>query len=76
MKHGHGKITFPSAAAAAGGDLGQEEYEGDWEEDLMHGYGKYKYTSGAVYTGQWAKGKQHGHGCIQYADGSSYEGNW
>lgn len=46
-KHGHGKITFPSAATA--NDAGSEEYEGDWEEDQMHGYGTYHYTSGAIY---------------------------
>jgi hypothetical protein len=58
VKHGHGKITYPSAGASS--DVGVEEYEGDWEEDLMHGYGVYKYTSGAAYTGQWHKGKQQG----------------
>ena len=57
VKHGHGKITFPSSLGAPGSDLGVEEYEGDWEEDLMHGYGTYKYTSGAIYSGNWEKGK-------------------
>lgn len=51
-------------------------YEGDWDQDLMHGEGIYKFTSGAVYTGQWVKGKRHGVGKIQYLDGSSYEGEW
>ena len=54
VKHGHGKITFSGTTAS---EFGNEEYEGDWEEDLMHGYGVYKYTSGAVYSGQWQKGK-------------------
>lgn len=26
----------------------------------MHGYGVYRYTSGAVYSGEWVKGKQEG----------------
>lgn len=73
VKHGFGKITYSGTTAS---EFGTEEYEGDWEEDLMHGYGTYKYTSGAVYTGQWHKGKQHGAGSIQYADGSRYEGQW
>lgn len=73
VKHGFGKITFSGTTAS---EFGNEEYEGDWEEDLMHGYGTYKYTSGAVYTGQWHKGKQHGTGQMQYADGSRYEGQW
>jgi hypothetical protein len=58
VKHGHGKITYPSVAASAGNDLGSEEYEGDWEDDLMHGYGTYRYTSGAIYQGQWSHGRQ------------------
>ena len=36
---------------------GNEVYEGEWEEDLMHGQGVYQFTSGAVYTGQWIKGE-------------------
>ncbi len=54
MKHGQGKITFSGINAY---DMGTEDYEGDWEDDLMHGYGTYKYTSGALYSGQWHKGK-------------------
>jgi len=56
--------------------FGQEEYEGDWHEDRMHGYGKYQYPSGAVYTGQWTAGSMHGTGKMVYADGTSYEGEW
>lgn len=26
----------------------------------MHGFGVYKYTSGAEYAGEWRNGKQHG----------------
>lgn len=70
-KHGHGKITYTQGESS-----GLEEYEGDWEDDLMHGYGVYHYTSGAVYSGQWNRGKQHGQGKMSYADGSSYEGAW
>jgi len=61
VKHGHGKISFAGTSST---DQGTEEYEGDWDEDLMHGYGTYKYTSGAVYTGQWNKGRQHGQGVM------------
>ena len=35
-------------------------YEGNWQQDLMHGDGTYKFTSGAIYVGQWIKGKRHG----------------
>ena len=46
VKHGHGKITFSGTTS---NEIGIEEYEGDWEDDLMHGYGVYKYTNGAIY---------------------------
>ena len=50
LKHGHGKITFSGTTS---NEFGNEEYTGDWEDDLMHGYGVYKYTSGSIYQGQW-----------------------
>jgi len=46
MKHGHGRATY---AGVNGG--GKEEYNGDWHEDKMHGYGKYVFTSGGLYSG-------------------------
>ena len=36
MKHGQGKITFPGVTSGQTA-YGQEEYEGMWEEDKMHG---------------------------------------
>lgn len=56
--------------------FGVEEYEGDWCEDKMHGYGKYTFTSGAVYNGFWNEGKMNGKGKMVYADGTSYDGDW
>ena len=34
VKHGLGKITFPGAP---GKNFGQEEYDGAWVDDQMHG---------------------------------------
>jgi len=73
VKHGQGKITF---AGTTSNEFGNEEYEGDWEDDLMHGYGVYKMTSGAIYHGQWLRGKMSGSGLMSYADGSKYDGEW
>jgi len=47
-----------------------------WEEDRMHGQGRYTFTSGAEYNGQWVEGKMFGFGKMVYADGTSYEGTW
>ena len=75
VKHGQGKITFPGVTSGQT-QYGQEEYEGVWEEDKMHGQGRYTFTSGAEYNGQWVEGRMMGVGKMVYADGTSYEGTW
>jgi hypothetical protein len=30
-----------------------EEYDGEWENNMMHGEGRYSFGSGAVYVGHW-----------------------
>ncbi len=57
-------------------EFGNEEYEGDWSEDKLHGFGTYKFTSGAVYTGMWEEGKMCGKGLMVFADGTKYDGDW
>mmetsp|Transcript_541 Transcript_541/g.1053 ORF Transcript_541/g.1053 Transcript_541/m.1053 type:complete len:94 (+) Transcript_541:197-478(+) len=59
-----------------GQHIGSEEYDGDWVNDQMHGYGSYLFTSGNFYVGNWENGIMEGLGKMEYADGSSYEGNW
>lgn len=38
----------------------REEYKGSWHEDKMHGFGIYKYISGAVYSGEWVLNRHEG----------------
>ena len=76
VKHGKGKIIFPETDNAQGEHIESEEYDGDWFEDLMHGQGTYKFTSGNQYTGSWEKGLMQGVGKMTYNDGTSYEGQW
>ena len=33
------------------------EYEGEWVEDLAHGYGLMKHSNGDTYEGAWEEGK-------------------
>lgn len=54
----------------------QEEYEGEWAEDTMQGYGVYHYASGALYEGEWQSGQQNGHGTYYFPNGAKYEGFW
>lgn len=56
-------------------------YEGDWYNDLRHGYGVLsKITEDGkvrkVYAGDWVKGRKHGFGSNWYKDGSYYEGTF
>lgn len=73
VKHGQGKIVFPGATS---GTHGQEEYVGEWQDDKMHGQGRFVFTSGSVYEGEWANGKMSGFGRMVYANGTTYEGTW
>ena len=73
MKHGEGYLVH---AAASLHDVTREEYKGSWHEDKMHGFGIYKYISGAVYTGEWAHNLQEGKGTYEFPDGTLYSGEW
>ena len=53
-----------------------EEYAGQWQNDRMHGYGTFKYLSGAVYEGEWSEGLQNGQGSYTFANGTKYIGEW
>jgi len=55
------------------GDL----YEGDYNEGLKHGYGRYEdLPRKNSYEGQWQSDKKHGQGTEQIEDGSVYEGRF
>lgn len=38
------------------------KYEGEYQNDVKHGRGKYTYPNGDVYNGEWNEGKRHGKG--------------
>ena len=68
-RHGHGKFTHSLSGLT-------EEYEGEWNNDQIEGYGVYKYLSGAKYEGNWAKNRHHGQGTFYFPNGSKYAGQW
>jgi len=52
-------------------------YEGDWKDNMHHGYGTYVTKSGTHYEGQWERGKAHGHGIeIDDERGFRFEGSY
>ena len=73
MKHGEGYLIHASSTL---NDVTREEYKGSWLEDKMHGFGVYKYISGAIYTGEWQTGRQEGRGTYEFPDGTVYSGEW
>lgn len=54
----------------------QSCYEGDFKENLRHGYGKYILPDGSCYEGNWREGMMCGRGVFNWADGSFYDGEW
>eukprot|EP01034_Spumella_vulgaris_P021930 gene21930-28010_t len=51
-------------------------YEGQWENDLKHGYGVYKFVCGEVYRGHFHHDKASGSGHNAYENGDSYKGQY
>lgn len=55
-----------------------DKYEGEWQDDLHHGQGRYTWADGTVYDGQWVLGLQEGQGKCTYTSGQwrEYDGEW
>ncbi len=51
-------------------------YEGELLDGVMHGSGKYTWTSGDVYTGGYLFGNMHGTGTMVWAEGDTYTGDF
>ena len=49
-------------------------YEGEYQNDLKHGWGVYKWADGKHFEGEWMNGKQHGKGKIVMPDGKVLHG--
>ena len=53
-----------------------DSYEGDMQNDKLHGKGKRTCTNGSSYNGEWQNGKPHGQGKTTCTNGDNYEGQW
>jgi hypothetical protein len=51
-------------------------YEGDWKNGKMDGYGHYRFADGGTYTGVMRNDWPEGSGKAVYTDGGVYDGNW
>jgi hypothetical protein len=55
---------------------GGGKYEGEWQQSLQHGKGRYEDPDGSWYDGQWQNGKPHGSGQYRRPDGRIFMGQW
>lgn len=74
VRHGHGKMTIPGVSVGKNLTMGDEEYDGEWENNKMTGHGRYKFASGNVYIGKFENNIMDGEGKMSYMDGTCYEG--
>ena len=51
-------------------------YEGNFKDELKHGYGKLYWSGGNIYQGNWKDDVKYGYGKYTWAHGDVYEGNW
>jgi serine/threonine protein kinase len=51
-------------------------YEGETNNGVKEGKGKYFFDNGDIYDGEWKKGKIEGKGIYYYKNGNKYEGEW
>lgn len=51
-------------------------YEGEYHDDIKHGYGEFKWATGGHYRGQYVNDVKVGFGTMTWADGSVFKGTW
>ena len=51
-------------------------YQGQWENNLPQGQGRYSTPRGDEYQGQFHKGLFQGEGHLRFANGDVYKGHW
>jgi 1-phosphatidylinositol-4-phosphate 5-kinase len=58
------------------GEEGHDEFDGEWVNGKMHGWGTLQWASGDRYDGNWSAGEISGNGIMTWNDGSSFSGQW
>jgi hypothetical protein len=51
-------------------------YEGEWQNNKMHGTGVFRWPDGRVYEGAYFEDKKQGRGEFTWPDGRKYIGEW
>eukprot|EP00962_Isochrysis_galbana_P022610 scaffold6762_cov146-Isochrysis_galbana.AAC.1 len=68
QRHGHGLHID--------GIVRGQSYQGEWQNDQMHGRGIFRYSSNAKYEGEFANNVYSGTGKYTFPDGAFYEGSF
>lgn len=56
---------------------GKSFYDGDWVNNVKHGWGTRQYPTGNAYQGMWFNNVRHGEGTMKWHDKNQiYTGNW
>jgi hypothetical protein len=64
-----------SDAEAEAANVACQEYSGEWDNDMRHGYGQVVRGTGR-FVGEWQKDYPHGKGRFEFGDGSTWLGTW
>ena len=51
-------------------------YRGEFKNNLYHGQGTRKYSSGNTYVGDWVNGEKNGNGSFLFSNGDKYIGTY
>lgn len=71
-----GQIGHDGRVQGVGKEINHIIYEGQFKNDIYHGYGRYIYSNGNYYLGNWVDGKRSGWGKLVDKSGKIYEGMW
>jgi len=71
VRHGNGVQIYGKEE-----DDNFRKYEGQWDKDKRHGYGKCNYADASEYKGYFKNDLKEGFGRMIWEDGWEYEGNW
>ena len=71
-----GQIGPDGRCQGVGKEINHIIYEGQFKNDVYHGYGRYIYSNGNYYIGNWIDGKRSGWGKLVDRNGKIYEGMW
>lgn len=71
-----GQIGPDGRVQGVGKEINHIIYEGQFKNDIYHGYGRYIYSNGNFYLGNWVDGKRSGWGKLVDKSGKVYEGMW